>query len=295
MIAGVPSSREFFDIVFFAVLFSTLLQGSTFEALADRLDATTSEPALPQPLAETRGDPPARRRGARASGPARATRSPARRVSDLGLPRDAMVNVIVRGDQAIPPRGSTRLHAGDRLHLLVRQETADEVNSLIERWHEGPIGPAARPPRKIQGRPPVFTVRPWREGDGDPGRPRRARRRAAWSSACASAATSRARWSCSRTAATRSRGPLLAVGGREDLTAWASAGSAARNPTSAPGRGVIGTLGAEGYRRPMPATHPEDAPGAALDRHPRHSRGAPLRALGRARRPAWPHDQAHVD
>ena len=34
VIEGVPGSREFFNIVFFAVLLSTLLQGSTFEALA---------------------------------------------------------------------------------------------------------------------------------------------------------------------------------------------------------------------------------------------------------------------
>ena len=38
--------------VFFAVLVSTLLQGTTFEPLAARFGATTSEPALPRPLAE---------------------------------------------------------------------------------------------------------------------------------------------------------------------------------------------------------------------------------------------------
>ena len=40
VIAGVPQSFEFFNIVFFAVLFSTLLQGSTFEPLARRLRLT---------------------------------------------------------------------------------------------------------------------------------------------------------------------------------------------------------------------------------------------------------------
>ena len=52
VIAGIAGSEEFFDIVFFAVLLSTLLQGSTFERVARRLRATTSQPALPQPLAE---------------------------------------------------------------------------------------------------------------------------------------------------------------------------------------------------------------------------------------------------
>ena len=46
VIKGVGHSVEFFNIVFFAVLLSTLLQGSTFEAVATRLGATSSEPAL---------------------------------------------------------------------------------------------------------------------------------------------------------------------------------------------------------------------------------------------------------
>ena len=52
VLAEVPGSRELFNIVFFAVLVSTVLQGTTFEPLAARLGMTTSEPALPRPLAE---------------------------------------------------------------------------------------------------------------------------------------------------------------------------------------------------------------------------------------------------
>ena len=43
-----------------------------------------------------------------------------RRVRELGLPREALVSVIVRGDEAMLPRGSTRVEAGDRLHVMVR-------------------------------------------------------------------------------------------------------------------------------------------------------------------------------
>ena len=60
---------------------------------------------------------------------------------DLGLPREALVTVIVRGERAIPPRGSTVISAGDRLHVLVASEAADVVPALIERWRAGPIGP----------------------------------------------------------------------------------------------------------------------------------------------------------
>src|SRR3954468_12513624 len=48
VIENVPPGRahDFFNIVFFTVVISTLLQGSTVEWLADRLGVTTSEPAL---------------------------------------------------------------------------------------------------------------------------------------------------------------------------------------------------------------------------------------------------------
>ena len=45
VIAAVSQSLEFFNIVFFAVLLSTLLQGATFEPLANRLGVTTASGA----------------------------------------------------------------------------------------------------------------------------------------------------------------------------------------------------------------------------------------------------------
>jgi potassium/hydrogen antiporter len=43
VIDGVPNSLDFFNIVFFAVLLSTLLQGTTFEPFAQALGVTTGE------------------------------------------------------------------------------------------------------------------------------------------------------------------------------------------------------------------------------------------------------------
>jgi cell volume regulation protein A len=57
VLEGVPRSEEFFAIAFFAVLVSTVLQGTTFEALARRLGVTTGEAALP-PTGRTIPPPP---------------------------------------------------------------------------------------------------------------------------------------------------------------------------------------------------------------------------------------------
>ena len=172
VIDRVPHSLEFFNVVFFAVLVSTLLQGSTFETLARRLRLTTSEPALPRPLSESGT---IRQLGAEVLEHVIAPEDAAAqaRVRDLGLPRDALVSVIVRGERAIPPRGSTRLQPGDELHVLISEESAQLVPELIKRWRIGPLGPAARPAVLLTGRRPIFSVWSWNpDVDGEAGRPR---------------------------------------------------------------------------------------------------------------------------
>jgi cell volume regulation protein A len=169
VIDGIPRSHEFFNIVFFVVLLSTILQGTTFEPLAKRLRVTTEDPALPRPLAESGT---IRRLGAEVlEFPVVAEDAiVGLAVRDLGLPRDAVINVIVRDGQAIPPRGSTRVASGDRLHVLYREEASRRLVSLTSSWRTGPIGPRARPPRGVRTSS-VFSSRPWTEADGDATRP----------------------------------------------------------------------------------------------------------------------------
>jgi cell volume regulation protein A len=92
-------------------------------------------------------------------------------VRELGLPREALLNVIVRGERAIPPRGSTIIQAGDQLHLIVRQEVALEFQRLLEQWRDGPLEAHKRPRPRVLSRPAVTSIRPWSEADGDPSRP----------------------------------------------------------------------------------------------------------------------------
>jgi potassium/hydrogen antiporter len=170
VIAGVSESTELFNIVFFAVLVSTVLQGATFEWVARALRVTTRRPALPRPLAETGT---IRALGAEVVEYPVAADDAAvgARVRDLGLPRDALVNVIVRDERALLPRGSTRLEAGDLVHMVLSKDAAKDLESMLDRWRHGPVGPAPRPRPRLRGGLPVFTVRRWEEGDGDPVHP----------------------------------------------------------------------------------------------------------------------------
>ena len=159
-----------FDLVFFVVLLSTVLQGATIQPLARALGVTADEAAIPAPLVE-----PAllQRLGAETiQFPVRPGDAVVGRpVRELGLPREALLNVIVRGQRAIPPRGSTVIEAGDALHVIVRQEAAVEFRALLRRWRSGPLEAPDRPRPLPRSRPSVTTVRPWTDADGDPSRP----------------------------------------------------------------------------------------------------------------------------
>jgi cell volume regulation protein A len=250
VIEHVPRSLQFFNVVFFAVLVSTVLQGSTFETLARRLRLTTSEPALPRPLSESGT---IRRLGAEVLEhtvmPEDAIANA--RVRDLGLPRDAVVSLIVRDGRAIPPRGSTQLRAGDELHLLISEESAHLIRGLLGRWRTGPIGPPRRPPRPVTGRRPIFSVWAWNEErDGEVSRPRAIAGQPVIEQLRIRRDQPGGLWVLAdgRYAVT---GPLAATGSRRDLTEWAR-----RRMRNAPAderawlQNVIGALAAD---------HPEAA------------------------------------
>ncbi len=171
VIAGVPQSETFFNIVFFAVLISTILQGSTIDVVARRLGVTSDEPFRPASILEVGA---VRELGAEVvehvirPGDAAA----GARLRDLGIPRDALVALIIRDKEALLPRGSTRLEPDDRLLVLVRSEVANELPDLLRRWRTGPVHKPVRPQRTYSGSVPVYTARPWTKEDGDAAHPR---------------------------------------------------------------------------------------------------------------------------
>jgi cell volume regulation protein A len=135
----VDGRLTFLNTAFFGVLVSTLLLGTTFAPPARGLRATTEEPALPRPLVEV---------GSIRQLGADVVEVPIHegdavigvRVRDLGLPREALVNVLVRNDEALPPRGSTRLEAGDLLYIVARQSAVAGLREARERWRVEELG-----------------------------------------------------------------------------------------------------------------------------------------------------------
>jgi cell volume regulation protein A len=130
---GVAESGTIFHAVFFVVIVSTLLQGPTLEPLAQRLELTTrAVTEYRPPLEVTAVDS----LGGDLLEHAVLETSPiaGKHIRDLDLPRDSLVAVIMRGEEAIPPRGSMRIEPGDRLYVVSRAEARGEVLRLFERW-----------------------------------------------------------------------------------------------------------------------------------------------------------------
>ncbi|MEQ9337619.1 MAG: potassium/proton antiporter [Miltoncostaeaceae bacterium] len=139
---GVGAGSTIFNAVFFVVLVSTAVQGPLLEPLARRLGLVDERAAVYEPPIEIGAVGGADilefavREGYSAAGAL---------VRDLGLPRTALLAVVLRDGQAVPPRGRTRIEAGDRLYVLTRTNDLDEVSAVLDGWREatGPEPPPA--------------------------------------------------------------------------------------------------------------------------------------------------------
>ncbi|TRO83709.1 potassium/proton antiporter [Trichloromonas acetexigens] len=157
MAAGLPIGEEVFNLVFFAVLLSISMQGSTLGVLARRLGL--SEPARPQPryglelVAMAHSDldlfvidlpgPQGR---------------PGQRIRDLALPPRALITLITRGREVVAPTGHTRLLGWDQVTVLARADDEESVRAALLQPFERPIDPD-EPTSRILDVEPILSPR----------------------------------------------------------------------------------------------------------------------------------------
>lgn len=127
----VRSADTIFNAVFFVVLVSAVLQGTTLEWLARKLGLLVSLARTEAPIEVTRG---AHSLDMVEFAVAADHAVAGSAVRELGLPRDALIAVLVRGDEAIPPRGSTRIQAGDVLFVLTPDGKRPDLEDVFTRW-----------------------------------------------------------------------------------------------------------------------------------------------------------------
>lgn len=129
--AGIEGGKEIFNIVFFAVALSVLIQGTTIGRLADWLGLSLKAKASPRQamelvtfqdsdleLSELTVDDALQGRV---------------KVADLNLPKGTTITMVNRKEQIIAPRGSTEIEPGDVLYVLLKTSEREAVEEAIAR------------------------------------------------------------------------------------------------------------------------------------------------------------------
>jgi potassium/hydrogen antiporter len=130
VVEGIDGAERIFNIVFFVVLTSVALQGSTIPVVA-RLFGVAAPDDGPKGYwieAALSGDS-----GHDLHEIVVASGSPAvgAAILDLHFPADSLVVLIQRGDEVIVPQGRTELLDGDRLLVMADQATLPELRRIL--------------------------------------------------------------------------------------------------------------------------------------------------------------------
>lgn len=128
--AGLQLGNQVFNLVFFAVILSILVQGSTLGVVAKWMGL--AEPARPKALFSLEMITMAKSdydvvvidlpgpKGI--DGP---------RIRDLSLPEGAVITLVTRGDQVVLPKGETRLQGWDQVTVLAHAPDEEKIRETL--------------------------------------------------------------------------------------------------------------------------------------------------------------------
>jgi cell volume regulation protein A len=130
MVAGLPDADLYFHLVFFVVLISVAVQGTTIPLVARKL-------GLQAPWSPRRQYPleflPTSRTSSDMIEVIVPSGSPVagRQIVELRLPKSALIVLVARGDDFLAPRGATVLNPGDTMLVLLDKKDAAAVRALV--------------------------------------------------------------------------------------------------------------------------------------------------------------------
>lgn len=136
LMLGTPQAPLLFNVVFFIVVVSALVQGSTLPVVARWLGL--SLPLVPTPAATLEISSLRHVDGEVVDySVAEASRAVGRKVRELALPDGVVIAMLVRGDQIIPPQGRTEIRAGDHVIAVLRPGSRPLVDQVFGGHEEG--------------------------------------------------------------------------------------------------------------------------------------------------------------
>lgn len=130
LLAGVPKSDTIFNIVFFVVVVSVLLQGSTLIPVAKMLGITVPLVQKPQYPFELVTNTDIRNELVEVPVP-EGSRAIDRQIVNLGLPENSLIVLISRGQEIMVPNGNTIIEQGDTLLVLADKDALIKIRESI--------------------------------------------------------------------------------------------------------------------------------------------------------------------
>ncbi len=131
LVEGIPQGEVIFNVVFFVVITSVLVQGTTIPVVARRLGVAA--PLEPGP-AQGRGrvEPAGGATNVHEIIVPEGSPAAGRRLVDLDLPRGALVVLVTRDGESRVPQGSTVLKPGDTVLLVAGGDSLPRARRLIQ-------------------------------------------------------------------------------------------------------------------------------------------------------------------
>lgn len=130
-LVGIPQSDTIFNIVFFVVLVSVLLQGSTLTRFASLLGLTVPMTEKPQYPFELVTHTDIRSELVEVVVPADSPMAH-RQIVNMGLPSDSLIVLIARGQEIVVPNGNTLIEAGDTLLVLADKHALQAIRNTLQ-------------------------------------------------------------------------------------------------------------------------------------------------------------------
>ncbi|MBB5174264.1 potassium/proton antiporter [Texcoconibacillus texcoconensis] len=130
MVAGYESSQLFFNVVFFVVLASALVQGSTISTFAEKLGLTGPKKVTPFHSLELVSIGQANAEIIEYHVPEDAA-VVGRSLTDIEFPDDVLINAVIRDGDLITPYGETVIHGGDILYILVSRKSLKKLKRML--------------------------------------------------------------------------------------------------------------------------------------------------------------------
>jgi cell volume regulation protein A len=135
VLAGIAGATHVFDLVFFVVVVSAVVQGMTIRWLARRLGLEVQAPPAPRAMLEIMSTQ-------RLAGevmsfyvePASAVAGS--HIAELPIPEGSAVMLVVRGRDLVAARGRTVLQPGDHVYVFARPDEKPLVQLLFGRQEE---------------------------------------------------------------------------------------------------------------------------------------------------------------